>query len=85
MEQETELITVPEICSTDDYKEFKKHPFNRDLVQSNVAKLIKENEIKFNMQFFPITVDSEMRVIDGQHRLEACKQKAWPVFYVCDN
>ena len=66
---------------TKDYSIFKKHPNNREVVPSNVEKIKKSIQMRNLLEFRPILVDSEMRVMDGQHRLEAAKLLGIPVYY----
>ena len=34
---------------------------------------------------YPIMVDADMRIIDGQHRFYACKELGLPIYYVVKN
>ena len=67
--------------------EFDKFCFlngNRDIDQFKVAQLAAE--IQQHGQLMPIMVNSEYQVIDGQHRLSACKKLGVPVqYFVRDN
>lgn len=67
--------------------EFDKFRFlngNRDVDQFKVAQLAAE--IQQHGQLMPIMVNSEYEVIDGQHRLSACKKLGVPVqYFVRDN
>lgn len=76
---------APKVQRTMNYSKFKLLSFNRNLSESNVAKLIAENEIAFNMDKFPIIITSKNEILDGQHRYEACKRVGWPVYYVVEN
>ena len=69
---------MPEKTSKYDIFKFR---YNRDLDNANLRKI--KNSISTNnmLEFRPILVDSEMYVIDGQHRLEAAKQLNIPIFY----
>lgn len=69
------------MLKTKDYDIFKKHPNNREIVQSNVDKIKKSIQLKNLLEFRPILVDSQMRVMDGQHRLEAAKLLGVEVYY----
>lgn len=70
------------IRKTTDYKIFKKLHFQRAVNKEHTFKL--ENSIKESnlLAVNPIIVDKEMYVIDGQHRLAACKNLKTPVYYV---
>ena len=68
------------ILETKDYKVFKYLKGNRTIQQSWVRKLvelIKERDLQI-----PIIVDETMKVLDGQHRLEAYKIGGPPVKYI---
>jgi hypothetical protein len=71
--------------STTDYSIFKDFSSNREVDPKHVKKLVraiaKRNLLKVN----PIVCDEFMRVIDGQHRLEAAKILGVEIFYITDN
>jgi hypothetical protein len=69
------------IKQTTDYQLFKKHPSNRPLDEGNLAKLQRSITNCNMLELRPILVDRSMRVIDGQHRLEAAERLNLPVFY----
>lgn len=75
---------MPEIKCTKDYFIFKKHHSNRDIDQNNLKRIKGSLQVKNLMQFKPILVDNEMRILDGQHRLEAAKQLGIDVYYQVD-
>tara|TARA_R110000782_G_scaffold247510_1_gene334287 strand:- start:59 stop:790 length:732 start_codon:yes stop_codon:yes gene_type:complete len=71
------------IQSTSDLSVFRKIEGNRPLSEAKIKKMILS--VKSGIDFFeycPILVDSKMRVIDGQHRLEACRRLKKDVFYI---
>ena len=71
------------VGSTTDYGKFKIVASNRSLKRSNVANLMKSFKITGGMcKSHPIIVDRSLNVIDGQHRLEACKKMGIPVHYI---
>ena len=72
---------VSEVMKTGDYSIFKKHPNNRPIDQGNLKRIISSIKSLNLLKFRPILVDSEMRVVDGQHRLEAAKTLGKEVFY----
>lgn len=78
-------MCVPEINKTMDYNKFKFADFNRDISKSNVNKLKKEYNIKNNFKYFPIVVDKDFKIIDGQHRFMACKDLNEPIYYIRTN
>lgn len=66
---------------TRNYNEFKYLEGNRELDGKHIARL-KESIKQHNMlEEFPIIVDENMRVLDGQHRLQACKELGIDVPY----
>lgn len=68
--------------STTDYSIFKINPSNRDIDPLNLKKVIASIETRNLLPFRPITVNSKMEVIDGQHRLEAAKTLGVPIYYI---
>lgn len=71
------------IQSTKSYEQFKLLDNNRAVDQYHVRRLVRtlgENPRTLAAQ--PILVNHKFQVIDGQHRLEACKQLNFPVFYI---
>ncbi len=71
---------------TNDLKKFKYFEYNRQIESSNVNKLVRSISKNNLLEENPILVTKDMYVIDGQHRLEACKKLQIPVFYkVCEN
>lgn len=68
--------------STTDYGMFSFIASNREINTANMGKIVASIKYKNLMHLNPIIVDEKFRVIDGQHRLEACKQLGIPVFYV---
>ena len=58
---------------------FGRFQNNREISKGHVAILAES--IKKNGQLMPIVVDSKLRVVDGQHRLEACRQLIKAVWY----
>jgi len=68
------------IYSTIEYNLFKKLKGNRAISELHVRKLveaIKEKDLQI-----PIVVDTDMYVLDGQHRLESYKIVGKPVSYI---
>lgn len=71
-----------EILQTSDYKIFKTIPGNR-LVDKGHVKLLERHMLAHGNLTgnFPVTVNENMEVIDGQHRIKALKNLKWPVYY----
>jgi hypothetical protein len=71
-----------EILKEENYKLFKFIKGNRPIVEGKVKKLVEVVTSGLNLfEYCPVLVNSEMYVIDGQHRLTACRQMKLPVFY----
>ncbi len=67
--------------STKNYAMFKKHPANRPLVQNAVERLVQSIKAKNLLEFRPILVNSNLEVIDGQHRIEAARRLGVAIYY----
>lgn len=74
---------VGKVYSTTNYEMFKHRRDNRPIKETNV--LSKIASIKQMGQRQPISVDTLLRVTDGQHRLEALKRLGLPVLYIVDD
>jgi|ERR1700691_875700 len=72
---------MSKVLSTTDYSIFKKHESNRELSPTNIKTLKFSIQAANMLEFRPILVDSDMRIIDGQHRLEVAKQLNIPIYY----
>jgi hypothetical protein len=72
--------TMTKVLTTRNYSQFLSLDDNRDLNQTHLGKL-KESMQEVYL-FNPIIVNEKLEVIDGQHRLEACKQLNLPVRYI---
>lgn len=68
-----------EILKTYDYDMFNKMRGNREVNLNHVKRLVKSMKEKYIPQ--PILVNSDLEVIDGQHRIESCKELKLPVYY----
>jgi hypothetical protein len=76
---------MTKILQTKDYTIFKKRYENRDL-KPHLIEILKESISKKNLlSFFPITVNGKMEVMDGQNRLEACRQLGETVWYTIND
>lgn len=73
---------MPEV--TQDYEVFEKHAGNREVDDKAVKKLMESIKEKNMLMLRPIIVDKNLKVIDGNHRLEAAKRMQIPVYYVVD-
>lgn len=71
------------IQSTTDYDKFKLLDANRVISKDHVQNLIVSFEAHPELVASqPIIVNDKFEVVDGQHRLEACKALGIPVTYV---
>lgn len=70
---------------SDDYSIFKKFQSNRLINTNHQKKLVSAIKLKNMLHLFPIVVDGEMQIIDGQHRLAAAKELNLPIYFVVDD
>lgn len=69
------------ILKTKDYEIFKKYHLNREIDKRNL-EVLKHSIGKSNLlSYRPIVVNTNMEVVDGQHRLEAAKQLNVEIYY----
>lgn len=61
-----------------DYDQFIFLDDNRGVVNGHVASLAEEGNVT---AVEPITVNERFEVIDGQHRVTACRENGWPVYF----
>lgn len=71
---------VKEVYSTSDYSKFKTIVGNREVDDGHVSRIVREFEEVGQLN--PIIVNSDFEVVDGQHRLEACKKSKRNVEYI---
>ena len=76
---------APRIQKTTNYGIFRHLNFNRNLDKTNLTKLRKQTEKRFQMHKFPIIVNKNYEIIDGQHRFEVCRDMGTPVYYIVEN
>lgn len=69
------------ILKTTDYQIFKKHDANRDIDHLNLKRLVDSIMTCNMLELRPMIVDTDMKVIDGQHRLEAAKKLGLTIYY----
>ena len=67
------------IVETTNYEQFKFLQANRILDESKIKKL--QREISLHGLKVPIMVNEKHQIIDGQHRLMACKKLQTPIKY----
>lgn len=80
-----EIDTVSVTYKTTNYQQFKTLDGNRNTSEPQITRLIKAIEKKNLLHQNPILVNSEMEIIDGQHRLLAAQALGLPVFYRIEN
>ena len=76
------ITIIGNVYETYDYGMFKTLEGNRNTKERDVKKLAISISKKYNV--CPIILTSDYYVIDGQHRLLACKLLGLPVRYVID-
>jgi ParB-like chromosome segregation protein Spo0J len=65
------------------YRLFKSINGNRDVSAKKVKKIIESYKSGINLfPFCPVLVNNQFLIIDGQHRIVACKELGLPVFYI---
>lgn len=73
------------INKTENYDLFKFGKSNRLILSYHLTKLIKSIQENDKTKYNPIIVNSDMEIIDGQHRFKACEFLKKPIYYVIDN
>ena len=63
---------------------FKFRPENRPITEAHVRYMANSIKVKNLMDRFPVIVNSNMELIDGQHRVKACERLGIPVKYTVD-
>lgn len=84
LNKEIDMTTAPtyEIKSSTNYKDFKFMGGNRPINKNHVKQLARHMTETGNLtDMFPVTVNDEMFVLDGQHRIKALQKLGWPVHY----
>jgi hypothetical protein len=77
---------MTEILKTSNYDMFSSFTSNREVDQKHVNQLVQSIQIRNLLDINPMLVDKEMRIIDGQHRLEAAKILNVEIYYImCEN
>lgn len=73
------------IKSTTEYDMFKDIMSNREVDRKHVRQLVRAIEKTNLLHLNPIIVNSNMEVVDGQHRLQAAEELQVPIYYVIDD
>jgi ParB-like nuclease family protein len=72
---------VSEIKKSTDYKKFKKLDFQRPISSEHSFRLQKSIQECNLLNANPIIVDKNYYIIDGQHRVDACRILKTPIYY----
>lgn len=76
------IETIGKVYQTTDYDQFKRIEANRPIKTSgNKWRMLLES-IRENGQLAPAIVNGRNEIIDGQHRLEACRIAGVPFKYI---
>lgn len=70
------------IETSTDYDKFKTIDGNREVDQPHVRRLAEEIALNDLTPYFPVLINENWEVIDGQHRFEVCKTLKLPVYYL---
>ena len=70
------------ILSTKDYDQFKTVIGNREVSVTQVNRLVKDISTINMLWMYPGTISKDGYIIDGQHRLAACKANGWEFYYL---
>lgn len=71
-----------QIQCTTNYDQFSLHPEQRGLKPSHVIKIMTSMKRRGYHQGYPIVVDKDLKIIDGQHRYQAARNCGLPIYYV---
>lgn len=74
-----------QVYKTKNYGMFTYIDGNRVQISISHVNYLMQNPDENFTRNNPVKVNKKMQVIDGQHRIEACKRKGWPVYYVIGN
>lgn len=68
--------------STKDYDKFSRDAANRELVPDHVEELVEAIREKNLLREYPIVVDKDFCIIDGQHRWQVAKILGVSLYYI---
>lgn len=77
-------MSLIEIKCSSEYDKFIFLPFNREIDQRHVEKLKEAIQRKNLLSISPCIISGANEIIDGQHRIEACRQLKIPFYYIVD-
>jgi len=75
------IADIPKMKSTNNHGIFKLAT-NRPVNEKRVEKLKEAMEVEDLGHLFPIVVDDENIIRDGQHRFTARKKLGLPIYYI---
>ena len=76
---------VNHVYSTSDYSKFRLVFGNRELLRRKVIKLREAIKIENKILSYPVVVNSNFQIIDGQHRFVALAELGLPIYYIVDD
>jgi hypothetical protein len=78
------MTTSVYIHDTKNYDKFQSFEANRPVCKKHVKKLVADPTFAKNAKTCPILVNSNLEIIDGQHRFAACQILKLPIYYIID-
>lgn len=79
------MSEITHVKVSTNYDAFKFYSCNRAISPAHVNRLIIDVTFPKKYRLNPITVDKDLRIIDGQHRYKACQMLGLPIYYIVDN
>lgn len=70
------------VKATTNFGAFRFDPRNRPINENHVEKLYDAIQKNNLLHAFPVVVDRDMTVLDGQHRIKAAEALGVPVYYI---
>ncbi len=84
LQQGLHMSEITQVKVSTNYDAFKFYSCNRAISPVHVNRLLVDSTFQIKYRLNPITVDKDMRIIDGQHRFTAIKMLGLPVYYIID-
>lgn len=75
---------MSKIEKTTNYGMFHYLVCNREQTEPHIKQLCREIARNNKLEFYPIVVDADYNVMDGQHRLRAAQRLGVPIYYMID-
>lgn len=72
----------PQIETTLDYDKFRTVEGNREVDTPHVRQLAEEIALNDLTPYFPVLINQDWEIIDGQHRFEVCRTLTLPIYYL---